>query len=48
MSIIVEAANCTPCRTVTEHIIRRSKSGKIKSLLCRRCKHKHVVGSNEL
>jgi ribosomal protein L44E len=46
MTIVLEAANCPTCRTVTEHIVHRSKSGEINSLLCRRCKHKHIVGSN--
>lgn len=47
MNIIIEAMYCFVCGTITEHVIRRAKSGEIISHLCRRCKHTHVVGSND-
>ena len=47
MSIITELAFCWTCSRVTPHIVTVKSDGEITSLLCRRCKHKHVVGSND-
>jgi len=40
----LEAMYCFVCNTTTEHIVRRWKSGEIKSHLCRVCKTKHTPG----
>jgi ribosomal protein L44E len=48
MALTLEAMFCFVCNTTTEHIVRRWKSGEIKSFMCRRCKHKETVGSNSV
>lgn len=39
---------CFVCNGATEHVVVMSGEGEIIKRRCRRCKHKHVVGSNEV